>query len=399
MPPKLRMILLLLFTGLILVVVAECTQTTKAEDVRGPQYAGSASCMQCHKSMAENYAHNAHFNTSKFLPKPASGDSLKLPSGEFVFSEKTKVGVERRDSGLYQVAYVDDIDRKAERTDIAFGSGKKAYTFGFWYNDMLMQMPLNYLPPEHQWVNSPGFPADQIYFGRPITNRCLECHASFAQKKQQTTIGQQEEFIRGSVVAGIDCERCHGPAAQHVAYHQDNPDEKTPAQLVSFKKLSRAQRVSFCGSCHSGAGLQTQQSIFYFLPGDTIKTLPDYSNYLGKDPDVHGKQNQLLEASKCYISSQLECVSCHNVHETKPQTLAMYSQKCISCHKEVKHLSLDKKQMAIASTNCIDCHMPVKTSMDIGFQISNSKKKIPYELRTHKIAVYKDLQRVQKKKS
>lgn len=396
MPPKLRVILLLLFTALILVVVAECTQTSKAGDVRGPLYAGSAACMQCHKSMGENYAHNAHFNTSQWTPKPSSTDSLKLPAGEFVFTPKTKVGVERRDSGLYQIAYVDGIDRKAERTDMAFGSGKKAYTFGFWYNDVLMQMPLNYLTREHQWVNSPGFPTDQIYFGRPITNRCLECHASFAQKKPQTTIGMEEEFIKGSIIAGIDCERCHGPAAQHVAYHQDHPEEKTSAHLVSFKQLSRAQRVSFCGSCHSGAGLQTANSIFYFLPGDTIKTLPDYSTYLGKDPDVHGKQNQLLEASQCFISSQMDCQTCHSMHESKPQTLAMYSQKCMSCHEEVKHVSLDKKQMAIAQSNCIDCHMPVKTSMDIGFQISNSKKKIPYDLRTHKIAVYRDVKPVKK---
>jgi hypothetical protein len=52
---------------------------------------------------------------------------------------------------------------------------------------------------------------------------------------------------------------------------------------------------------------------------------------------------------------------------------------------------LKEKNKAVLAKNCIDCHMPVKESHAIGFQMSNSKEKIPYKLRTHRIAIYNDL--------
>jgi nitrate/TMAO reductase-like tetraheme cytochrome c subunit len=69
----------------------------------------------------------------------------------------------------------------------------------------------------------------------------------------------------------------------------------------------------------------------------------------------------------------------------------LYSEKCISCHKTVDHNTLNTKEKALVSQNCIDCHMPVKESHNIGFQISNSKEKVPYRVRTHRIGIYEAL--------
>jgi len=388
-----RFLLISVILACFVFAIVQCTSVEKKADSRGPAYAGSATCVNCHKDVSNSYVHNAHFNTSRELTKPNSADSLLAPEGEFLFNEHTKVGVEKRADGLYQTAYINGNNMKSERSDIVFGAGLSAYTFGFWFGNKLMQMPLNYLTKEHQWVNSPGFPTDQIYFGRPIISRCLECHSSNVSKKliQGANFSVEEEFVKGSLIAGIDCERCHGPAAKHVEFHEENPLVKKVKYMVSYKSLALNRRIDMCGVCHSGTSLKTLTSTFAFKPGDTLKTLPQYTSYTGEDPDVHGKQKQLLEASMCYKVGKAECISCHDVHNNNKPTLQIYSNKCISCHREVKHDKLPAKEKAMLTKNCIDCHMPVKTSKAIGFQMSNSKKMIPYQLHTHRIAIYEKL--------
>lgn len=388
-----RIILLFFFISCFLITVTQCSEERVA-DIRGEQYAERGTCIQCHKDVTEGYIHNAHFNTSRLLDSPNSTDSLGLTEGGYVFNEKTKVGVEKRGDGLYQVGYVNGQNMKEERTSVAFGAGITAYTLAYWYGNKMMQLPLNYLVHERKWVNSPGFPTDQIYFGRAIVTRCLECHSSFIQSKivSSGNLTIEEEFVKGSLIAGIDCQRCHGPSASHVNYHQEHPAEKKAKHMIGYNQLSRSQKVDMCGVCHSGINLQSLNSIFFFKPGDTLRNLPEYTAHTGEDPDVHGKQKQLLEASKCYKLSNMDCSSCHNTHNKdlniKPD-LAIYSQRCIKCHAQVEHTLFDNKSIGVLKQNCIDCHMPVKISKDIGFQMSGSKEKIPYKQRTHRIAIYK----------
>ena len=388
-----RFVLLIFILAAIVIVIVQCTQISEKLDSRGPAFAGSTTCKSCHQGVNDSYIHTAHFNTSKFLTGNGATDSLNIPEGEFVFNEKTRMGIEKRDSGLFQIAYLNGAEAKAERTDFVFGAGLSAYTFAYWYGNKLMQMPLNYLTKEHQWVNSPGFPEEQIYFGRPIIARCLECHSSYVDKKivQTEDLKIEEEFVKGSLIAGIDCERCHGPAAKHVEFHLENPEVKKAQDMVSYKSLPLARRIDMCGVCHSGAELQTLTSTFAFKPGDTLKSLPQYSAFTGKEPDVHGNQKQLLEASACFKIGKAECVSCHDVHSTKKANAGIYAQQCLSCHQDLKHNSIKNMDMALLAKNCIDCHMPVKESHAIGFQVSNSKDKIPYKVRTHRIAVYEDV--------
>lgn len=389
-----RLFLILLILGMFVFAIIQCTpQAEKPKDNRGPAYAGSASCTNCHKDLTNSYTHNSHFNTSRMLTKPNSADSLHLPDGEFVFNANTKVGVKNLKDGLYQSALINGKDQKTEHTDMVFGAGISAYTFAFWFGSKLMQMPLNYLTKEHQWVNSPGFPTDQIYFGRPIVARCLECHSSSVKINlvKSGDFGVEEELVKGSLIAGIDCERCHGPAAAHVEFHEANPTVKKATHMVSYKSLALTRKIDMCGVCHSGTGIKTLTSTFTFKPGDTLKTLPQYNDYRGEDADVHGKQKPLLEASLCYKVGKAECITCHDIHDNTKQSVQMYSNKCMSCHTDVTHKTLPEKNKAVLAKNCIDCHMPVKESHAIGFQMSGSKEKFPYRLRTHRIAVYDKL--------
>ncbi len=384
------------------VIIVQCRQIEKT-DHRGASYAGSATCVSCHADISKSYVHNVHFKTSRVFsetknltaPNGASPlgavAPLQLPEATYIFNEKTKVGVEWRDDGLYQVAYLSGKEVKAERIDFVFGSGAMAYTFAFWYGNKMMQMPLNYLPETHQWVNSPGYPSEQIYFGRPIVSRCLSCHSSYVDMKviQTADLNTEEEFVKRSLIVGIDCERCHGPARKHVEFHQENPEVKKAKEMVSYRSLPLQRRIDLCGVCHSGIELQTLTSTFFFKPGDTLKSLPQYSEYTGKDPDVHGYQKQLLESSLCFKIGKAECISCHSMHDEEQTSVKAYVQRCLNCHQEVKHER--EERVALMANDCMACHMPLQSSAAIGFQVSNSNKKIPYRVRNHRIAIYEDL--------
>lgn len=387
---KRRNVILLFFLMTCLAItIVECNGERRV-DVRGETYAGMQSCLSCHQQIVDNHLHNAHFKTSRVLKGSEAIDSLGLEDGVFIFNEHTQVGVESRSDGLYQTAYINGENVKSERMEVAFGSGRRAYTLAYWYGNKLMQMPLNFLVKEHIWVNSPGFPTDQIYFGRAIVSRCLECHGSYVKTNllQQANMTVEEEFMKESLILGVDCERCHGPSAAHVSFHKQHPEVNEGKKLIGYQQLSREQRMDMCGICHSGVSLQVMSSTFFVKPGDTVKTLPEFADYIGESIDVHGKQKQLIEASKCYQMSKMDCNTCHSIHQQEPPTLALHSKQCITCHQEQRHPSLNKSQVSTVSTNCIDCHMPMQTSEDIGFQKSGTKEKIPYQVRTHKIAVY-----------
>jgi hypothetical protein len=59
----------------------------------------------------------------------------------------------------------------------------------------------------------------------------------------------------------------------------------------------------------------------------------------------------------------------------------------MSCHKAPEHPSGMKGGKSITS-NCIDCHMPLLPSRVISFQESGKLQKVPYLLRSHRIAIY-----------
>jgi len=209
--------------------LTQCLYQSKAVDVRGPAYAGSASCMQCHKDVYSSYLHTAHFQTSRPATPQTVHGNFAPGANMLDFGTGQKMTMEKRDSGLYQTGYVNNRQVETERFDIVIG-GVKAETYLYWKGDKLFELPMSYFKSLHGWTNSPGYPKGIINFDRPIVTRCLECHSSYiSEAPQQSAIRQQPEFDKNSLIYGIDCERCHGPAAEHVEFHTANPTEKKSA--------------------------------------------------------------------------------------------------------------------------------------------------------------------------
>jgi predicted CXXCH cytochrome family protein len=394
-----------LIVFLFLFLFSNCTNKDQDYmDPRGGNYAGSESCMECHPKIYNEALKSSHY-------KASASASIKNVLGNFssghnihIYDEDTKIVMENRNNELFQVHYKNGKEVKAYRFDIVLGA-KNAQTSLFWDKENLYELPLSYYRTVNNWGTSPGYPRNQPYFDSPVTTVCFECHSSNLELKHKNTDSENyfgtemklEPMKKESLVLGIDCERCHGPAKDHVDYHQKNRELKAAKHIVTHKSLNTQQKLAGCVICHSAA--ENLQSRFKFVPGNSMA---DFYNgaalNMNINPDVHGNQYGLLSQSKCFLESKnMDCTSCHDSHNVAKESLSRQSEKCLSCHSEVKkNFCTIKVPNGISlKDNCIDCHMPKKASGAIGFYLSGKSEMSPYLLRTHKIGIY--LEETQKK--
>ncbi|MEP6615604.1 MAG: multiheme c-type cytochrome [Ginsengibacter sp.] len=363
-------------------------EITEVRKIKFQQYAGSATCITCHKKIYETHVHTAHYFTSRPAEEKFIKGSFEKDRNVYVFHPGLSVSMEKRDSGLYEVAYSNGVEKAARRFDIVMGSGAKGQTYLWWRGANLYQLPITYFTAADQWCNSPGFP-DKVDFVRPITSRCLECHTTYVNT---TSPVQQvpEEYDHNQILYGVDCEKCHGPAEKHVEYQLQNPKDSTAKYIINPARLTRQQNLELCALCHGGR-LQKIKPSFEFTAGDKLS---DYfvPNTTGPTVgDVHGNQYGMLRESKCFLrSGTLTCVTCHNPHENERGKIALLSQRCITCHNTEQHTfcKIDPARVPSMKSNCIDCHMPKQRSMSIAVLLPGDVVPTAALIRTHLIKIY-----------
>ena len=363
---------------------------TDTKNVNFQQFAGSVTCAKCHKKIYESHVHTGHYLTSQPGIEKYIKGSFEKGKNIYPYYAGLFVAMEKRDSGLYQVAYSKGIEKAARRFDIVMGSGAKGQTFLWWKGNNLFQLPITYFTATDQWCNSPGYP-DKVVFIRPVTSRCLECHSTYVN-----TISlpkkEPEEFDHYQILYGVDCEKCHGPGAKHVEYQTQNPKEIKAKYIINPAMLSRQQNLDLCALCHGGR-LQKTNPSFEFIAGDKLSDyfVHDTSVPDTKSIDVHGNQFGLLSESKCFkMSSTLTCVTCHNPHENERGKVALFSQRCMTCHNK-EHgtfCKINPAQVSSITTNCIDCHMPRQPSMSIAVLLPGAIVPTAALIHTHFIKVY-----------
>lgn len=357
-------------------------------------FAGSAACANCHKSIYESHLNTAHFHTSEIATEKSIKGSFDSAKNTFLFSNGGIIAMQKIGGSFYQTAYIHGKENRKERFDIVVGSGTKGQTYLSWSGSKLVQLPITYFTAADQWSNSPGYP-DKIAYNRPITSRCLECHMTYAEKLSEP-LTEPVAIDKNAMILGVDCERCHGPGAKHVAFQTQNPAEKKAQFILNPARFSRQQSLDMCALCHGGR-LQKTKPSFEFTAGDKLS---DYFliDSVSKDVngiDVHGNQYGLLAASKCFqMSKTLTCVTCHNTHENEKGKTALFSQRCIGCHNDKHKDGVLCKMTASLGTkindHCTSCHMPQQPSMAIAVLLQGEAIPTPAAMHTHLIKSYPD---------
>ena len=384
------------YVVLLSLLAANCEPSRRDEKLTGinhssgEEFAGSETCVQCHKSITESFAETPHFQTSSFgSPATIKGS---LDSGENILqlTERLKVFLEEREGKVFQRASIDGKDVDIKPVDIAMGSGRQGQTYLFWKGDSLFQLPASYHAATDSWSNSPGYPSDRIVFDRSISARCLECHAT--NFKVTKSVGEVETFDPATVMLGVDCERCHGPAARHVNFHRGNPNGHDGKFIVNPQSLEKKRKIDNCALCHSGMRTNLMPSFSYTVGQDLDRFfVPMQSVDSGASVDVHGNQVGLLKASKCFKLSEMDCSTCHDVHEKETKKLSVFSARCMNCHEEGSERFCKQPASSgiVLRDNCIDCHMPSLPSRKVFLQSPARTDPTPFFVRTHLISTYK----------
>ncbi|MFO1224752.1 MAG: DmsE family decaheme c-type cytochrome [Burkholderiaceae bacterium] len=156
---------------------------------------------------------------------------------------------------------------------------------------------------------------------------CLKCHDEEADTLTFTTAGvfRNAHAHRGDKRApfgpgGLQCEACHGPAAQHA---RDGKEVHTLNSLKANSKRTIAERNEPCLGCHQSRART------------------------GWHAGAHARE-------------QLACADCHKLHVARDPVLAKATEPdvCYTCHKKQRadFVKTSSHPLKFGRMSCSDCH-------------------------------------------
>ena len=202
---------------------------------------------------------------------------------------------------------------------------------------------MTYYAAIHGWDVTPGQPTQPkspndaigIVQTPDMLRLCLNCHTT----NPSAILAEQGPELADR---GIGCERCHGPAGNHLAAMKLDFPDKAIGRFRRNSSGSRPQAMQMCAECHGTLGREIAQQ---------------------SDAAIVRFQSTTLTFSTCYKKSEttggFDCLTCHSPHQTAETDQKYYENKCLKCHSggqtgELKSIvcKINPKQ------DCITCHMP-----------------------------------------
>ncbi|MFQ5719615.1 MAG: cytochrome c3 family protein [Acidobacteriota bacterium] len=227
-------------------------------------------------------------------------------------------------------------------------------------------------------------------YDRVWNHRCIACHVTAG------SIGfdpATQEYSTRWTDAGVGCEACHGPGAEHVASARAG---KTPTALFNPGRVSPGAAAQVCASCH---GLALPFDSRWggnrpYRPGDDYEAafLPllrpaeagPFSRlaHVDRTPAVGVMEYQGLAQSRCALEGGLTCTTCHDPHgggeAHQLRAPASAATLCTPCHQDVVDRGTEHTHHLPGrpGSNCVDCHM-APTVEALGTRLASHAIDIP----------------------
>jgi tetratricopeptide (TPR) repeat protein len=358
--------------GLVLIVVVPLAvrQLLREDGSSFAGYTGSRSCRGCHELFYELWAPSHHgtamqpfdeeFAATEVVPltKPlrvGEADYLvEIEGGKGEVVEKSSDG-ERR----YRIAH-------------ALGGKNVYYFLTQLKRGRLQVLPVAFDVRDRSWFDAPSSmvrhfestPDEPVYWrDRALTfnTSCYGCHVSQLSTNYDR---DKDSYHTEWAEPGINCETCHGGAAQHIEAARAVPQGGAleDLKIISVKQFDVAQVNSLCASCHSKARIVATG----FTPGDR------YFDYFGLTTLEHedfypdGRdlgENYTLTSwlmSPCVAIGALSCLQCHTSSGRYRYGGDNANDACVPCHEErVRNAAAHTHHSDGSPGNkCIACHMP-----------------------------------------
>ncbi len=311
---------------------------------QSPKIAEAVTCATCHLGVAAHYAsapmrHAMEPQGSN--PQLAAHPNLTAQIGKYSYSVQTKDG---------QSTYTVTDGNDSMTLPIRWIFGQHSQTWVFEKDGRLYESLVSYFPRDNALATTPG---DQKVTPQNLTEAmgralsvwesrsCFNCHA--------TGVAPGEKLVLEKLTPGLDCERCHAGAQQHMA---DAAHDNFTTLPKSLKRMDAEQVSNFCGQCH--------------------RTWDNVMRNHWRGPAFVRFQPYRLANSKCFIGNdkRISCLACHDPHQPVNHDQTNYDSKCLACHSATHAASKGTgaaiaeasapsvKTCPVGKTNCVSCHMP-----------------------------------------
>lgn len=357
--------------GACLLVASGCSRAARTEgDAEG--FAGSASCRQCHENFYALWSTSHHglamqpvtedFARQKLTPQAAP---VEIGGSRFRVDVETREVLEEGPGGAKRYPMVH-----------AMGGKNIYYLLTPLERGRLQVLPLAYDVNEKEWYDAAGSMVRHFTDGTedaPLSWRdpqltfntaCFGCHVSQISKNYDPKTDTYRTAWREP---GINCESCHGPAAEHVRVCLAAPTNAPPQdlKLISMKRMTPVQSDETCATCHAKMRPVTEA----FVPGDRF--FDHYDLVTLEHPDFHPDGRDLGEnytytlwlTSPCVQAGKLSCVHCHTSSGRYRFAGEKTNHSCLPCHQaHVENAPAHTRHKEGSKGNqCVSCHMPMTT--------------------------------------
>lgn len=287
-------------------------------DYTAPAYVGRDACKECHADLYELYLGTGHAHA---LHKIVDGAAPEFPESEV---PEPPAGL-TWDDIHYVIGGYGWMARFVDKQGNLITGDADALTQYNLENDTL--------DTEAGWV--------AYHAGEELPFDCARCHTTgyIAEGNQDDLPGLTGVWVED----GVGCENCHGPGSNHV---------NAPYQVsMSIVRDSQA-----CGACHSRTEVTTIEAHDGFID--------------------HNQQYSELFSSQKRV---MECVDCHNPHQSTIYDDGADKSDCETCHYEQDEF---QKITDRRHASCVECHMPRVTKSAVA-----DPARFSGDVRTHMFAI------------
>lgn len=348
-----------------------------------PGYVDERACALCHPKISDSYREKGMarafrlprpeadietFTAPPFVHAPSEQSFQIVRRGERLVFRRWQTGPEGKPINVFE-----------QEVDWILGSGDHARTYLYRTGGgELYQLPLAWYTQTRSWGMAPGFDRpDHDGVLRRVRRECVFCHASYPDLPAGADAYGAPQVFPARLPEGIGCQRCHGPAAEHVGLALGGIGDRDEIRNSVFNPgdLPPARRDEVCMGCHLQPSVALPglrrfgRSDFSFRPGEPLS---DYLVQVDVEEEGRAAADRFeinhhpyrLRQSRCFLESggALSCLTCHDPHRRVPENerVSHYRAACLSCHEQPH-----PAEPAARQGDCTSCHMPKRRTEDV----------------------------------